>query len=121
LPFFQRHLFELAEPGHEQSHGGLVILLSQERVDHQGKGLGCLEVVEVFFPKGQVGAGGTLLPPGSQGLADIPSRSCGRAAKDVRYIVNLDGGESIPPVRQLLHVLDYWGAIRQQTSGRALA
>jgi hypothetical protein len=51
IPFDERYLFGLTEPGDEQRRGGAEIALVQEGIDDQREGLGRAEAVKLFAPE----------------------------------------------------------------------
>ena len=121
LVVLQGHLLALAEPGHEQGHGGAVILFAQQRLDNDGEGFGRMEVFELGAPEGEVGGGFAALAPLGQRSGHVLRRRQCLAAVHLRHVADLDRGEAVPPLGEALHLFQELGWLGQGAGRRAVA
>ncbi len=103
LAALQGHLAGLAGPVDQQAHRRPVVGLVQERLDHQRERLGGAEMLQVFAPEGQVGAGLAALVPARERRGHLGGRRHRLAAVDRPHLADAGRGEPVPPGGQALH------------------
>ena len=96
----QRDFLGLAEPLHQQRHGGHEIAVVQQGIDDQGVGLGAAEVLDVAAPEGHVAGGGAPFVPRPQRRRHALGRLERGLAGDAVDRADLDAGELVPPLGQ---------------------
>src|SRR5438128_1744661 len=100
LPIVERHLLGLAEPAHEQTLGGTIIVLAQQGFNHDGEGLGRPKRFRLTLPEGKVGRSFRARAPALQGRRHALRRLRGFRSMHAGHLADLYTGELVPPAGQ---------------------